>query len=186
MNFIEIPNHGYTGDFYACNGGAAYRADNLDIATQLAFNNWLFNFDRLYRSCSLISIEPGWFGVKISSHSTRSGVVLSTETREFSVKYVGPANMFEANYKAATFSDEEIGHYIDVMRNAAIAGNPNVRLSKGGANPTNKGLPLFACRFPRWRENGDWWPSESMHLAYDDATLAREQMIYAGLIEGAS
>jgi len=192
-NFINVPQHGYSGDFYSwwaegrqrhSTDVDCFRADDLDIATQIAFNNWLRDFDRLYQSCELIYIEAGRFEVAISNHSRNSGAIYGTTRRVFIVEYFGPANMFEANYLAQNAESNDIARYVEIMRAAIADGNPNVRLSKGGSNSANEAMPVFTCGFPRYRSDGEWWPSESMHLAYDDVALATDQMRHAGLIEG--
>ena len=61
------------------------------------------------------------------------------------------------------------------LKRAAAEGHPNVRISG------RSGEPVLTCNFPRFREDGSWWPSESAQLAYLDAGLAREQMEFAGV-----
>lgn len=174
--YLKIPEHGHNGDFYHCGEGDIFRADNLEIATMLAANHWLYNFDNVHRSCEHICCNGGEFQFRVEGKNFGYEVIRQVE-------YYGPANMHEANFlmgKAA--SNPLIVHYILIMRTALQSGNENVRLSKGSSNSANEGLPMFTCQFPRWRENGDWWPCGSAHLCYTDVDMATDQMRHAGLI----
>ena len=96
---------------------------------------------------------------------------------EITVSLLGPVNMNQADYRAAHLPRSPlIESYLQIMRQAANDGHANVRLTKKDQ------IQIFSCQFPRYRENGDWWPWESAHLALDDESLATDQMRFAGLI----
>ena len=55
-------------------------------------------------------------------------------------------------------------------------GNDNIRLNKEQA-------PIFACRFPRYLPNGDWWHQDSAHLS-ENKYIAEQQLIHVGVLSG--
>lgn len=173
MKFITVDPHGFNGNFFSHDGYIS-RADNLHIATQLAFNRWLFNFDRLYRSCRLVELSDGKFTVEIKSHARNSGAVIGTEIETHHVDYYGTADMFTSEFLRQN-ANPEIASLYAAMERAAESGCPSVRRSN------RSGAVVFTTRFPRYRTNGEFWSNESAHLAYDNLDLAREQMAAAGI-----
>lgn len=172
--FIEIGAHGYYGDFYRSNhDDIAFRADNLEIATKIAFNNWLYNFDRLYRSCRLISIDPGKFTVEIYSHSRKSGASIGSQTKTYTVQYHGPADMYEAPVIQDNCDNPEFQQILIRMQQMADDGHPAVRISN------RSGRVIFSnIGFPRYHADGKWWSSENTYLD-TNPVYATEQMEYA-------
>jgi hypothetical protein len=165
--YLEIGEHGLNGEFYSCEDGPAFRADNLAIATKIAFNNWLREFNPLYRECSLVSISDGEFTVSI----TDDGEPSRTETH--TVGYFGPADIFTADYKLLQAIEQD--WFFDLyskMEKLLNAGDPRVRMSK------RSGLIMFNIHFPRYDKNGDWWSSENRYLS-DERDLAEQQWEYA-------
>jgi hypothetical protein len=163
--YLNIGEHGLNGDFYSCDNGPAFRADNLSIATKIAFNNWLSEFNPLYRECSIISITDGSFTVSITEYREE------TYTETHTVKYHGPANMYTIQAIHSTGDDWYKQKYSDLEK-LAIAGDTRVRMSK------SSGMVMFnvTC-FPRWRSNGEWWDREHTFLS-TDRDLAIEQLEY--------
>jgi hypothetical protein len=147
-----------------------FRADNLKIATQIAFNNWLWRFDRLYRSCSLQSLEDGEFVVTINNHN-RDGSIQNGHSETHTAEYYGPADMFTAEHLHEHGGDEYRRLYKQ-LEGMLTAGDPRVRRSN------RSGLIMFTCSFPRYRADGDWWSSENTFLSTDPG-LAYEQIEYA-------
>ncbi len=168
--YLNIGPHGFNGDFYVCEDGLPFRADDLEIATRIAFNNWLHGFDNLYHSCTLDTIEPGRFTVTITQHAS-NGASDGSLSRSFGVRYYGPANMFTIRYEYDHCRLPEFREYYEEMLREAESGNPGVRLSG------SSGMVMFNIGFPRWRRNGDWWSREHDYLS-TDIELAREQMEY--------
>lgn len=74
---------------------------------------------------------------------------------------------------ANTFDVKEM---TKIMLKAVKDGHPAVRMSTFGRELT------FNCTFPRFRANGEIWPTTNSQLAVHDPALAREQMVHAGLI----
>ena len=173
-NYIKIPEHGYGGDFYLhvdpCkeDGDRVFRADNLRSATQVAFNNWLRDFDALYRSCTRLSLEEGTFTVAIQHH-LRSGETDGPAIREIhAVTWHGPPDLYTAEY-ARRYAGPEMKKLYERMIEAYQSGHPSVRLSN------RSGAVIFTCDFP-------YWSSASAHLAYDNLVVARQQIATAGLM----
>lgn len=166
--YLAIGDHGFSGDFYKCDGGSAFRADNLLIATKIGFNNWLREFDNLNRECTLSQLIEGEFIVSIFDYSL--GGISKTETH--TVSYFGSGDMFTAEslFKIASgqkwFSD--IYAQMIEMNNS---GDTRVRLSKA------TGLVIFNIGFPRYDKNGDWWSQENNYLS-DNQELANQQWEY--------
>lgn len=190
--YLDLDDHGYNGDFYRFNDGtergSIYRADNLKIATQIAFNEWLSNFDNIYYSCILVSLTPGRFIVSISKHDRGTGCVIQTESETFTVEYYGPADMFTAEYKCnqAIKNNPEYQRMIQGMCAAYCAGNENVRYSKRSSSiifsesvifPRYKfGYNALSAEEQMERFDEYYISSESLHLDYDDIEIARIQM----------
>lgn len=169
--YIITDVHGYAGDFYIC-GDNIFRADNLKIATQIAFNNWLHGFDALYRSCRLVSLEPGTFTVNIMNHDRRSGSEIDSEFITIFVKYYGLANMFEAPVIQKKNTDPAFLELLSEIQRLSDAGDSRVRISN------RSGLVIFNCTFPRYHADGSWWSSENSYLD-TNPVYAREQLEYA-------
>jgi len=162
--YLSIGEHCLYGDFYCGDDGVLFRADNLAIATKIAFNGWLRDFNPLHRECSLISISDGSFIVSI----TDDGEPPRTETHY--VSYHGPADQFTVEYlhkNANTWHAERYAKMEQMLAN----GDPRVRRSN------RSGLVMFAIHFPRYQNNGDWWSGENTYLS-DDKTLADQQWEY--------
>lgn len=160
-HYLEIGEHGLNGDFYLCNEQpGVFRADNLAIATKIAFNNYLKNFDNLGHDCRLKSITDGEFTV-----STDTG----DET--YTVKYYGPAGMFTIEYEHKNGSDAYQKMY-QKMVEMCESGDNRVRKSN------RSGMVMFSSGFPRYRKNGEWWDWEHTYLS-TDPELAAEQFEYA-------
>jgi hypothetical protein len=162
--YLTIGEHGLNGDFYCGDDGIAFRADNLAIATKIAFNNWLHDFNPLYRECTLVSISDGSFTVSI----TDDGEPSRTETHY--VSYHGPADQFTAGYIHQHAEQWHAERYTEMER-MLTAGDPRVRRSN------RSGLVMFNIHFPRYDKNGEWWSSENTYLS-DDKTLADQQWEY--------
>ena len=162
--YLNIGEHSLSGDFYACDNGPAFRADNLAIATKIAFNNWLHDFNPLYRECTLVSIADGSFTVSI----TDDGEPSRKETH--AVAYYGPGDMFTAKHIHQHADQWHIERYAEMERMLA-AGDPRVRRSNRSS------LIMFAIHFPRYQNNGEWWSSENHYLS-DEKTLADQQWEY--------
>lgn len=161
--YLNISEHSFSGDFYHCDGGPAFRADNLAIATKIAFNSWLHDFDPLYRDCTLISIVDGSFVVSITD-----GEMSRIETH--SVSYYGPGDMFTAKYIHQHSEQWHSDRYAEMERMLA-AGDPRVRRSN------RSGLVMFSIHFPRYDKNGEWWSGENTYLS-EDKSLADQQWEY--------
>lgn len=158
--YLEIGVHGFNGDFYTCDGGAAFRADNLAIATKIAFNNWLSGFNPLRSECSLVSIGDGSFIVSISEDGE------NTRTETHVVAYYGPGDMFTAEGRHAVAMQQKwYAEKYATMEALLSADDPRVRLSK------RSGLIMFTVNFPRYRENGEWWSKENSYLASGECRL---------------
>jgi len=162
--YLNIGEHGLSGDFYSCEDGPAFRADNLAIATKIAFNNWLHDFNPLHRECTLVSISDGSFTVSI----TDDGEPTRTETHI--VVYYGPSDMFTAKYWHEHAEQWHLERYTEMERMVA-AGDTLVRRSN------RSGLVMFAIHFPRYQNNGEWWSSENHYLS-DEKPLADQQWEY--------
>ena len=162
--YLDIGEHGFNGDFYKCDGGPAFRADDLSIATKIAFNHWLSEFDPLYRECSLVSINDGTFTVSI----TECG---ETHFETHTVSYYGPADMFTVESAHRSGDDWYKQKYAELEKLAA-SGDSRVRISN------RSGMVMFniSC-FPRYRSNGEWWDREHTYLS-TDRDLAEEQLEY--------
>lgn len=72
--------------------------------------------------------------------------------------------------------EDDIAPLLARMRLALEEGHPAVTQSK------RSGEVVFAVDFPKFRADGSWWPQDSKHLSYIDPSLAREQMVFAGLL----
>ena len=167
-HYLKIGEHGYWGDFYQCDAadnGFPFRADNLAIATKIAFNSWLSEFDNLYRECRLVNIADGSFTVSI--HEV--GGDWYNETHHVSLH--GPADMFTVEY-AHRAGDEWYQQKYHNMEKLCAAGHPGLRRSN------RSGMVMFDMYFPRYRADGEWWSSENTYLSTDQA-LAEEQIEYA-------
>lgn len=163
--YLKIGKHGLTGDFYVCDGGDAFRADNLAIATKIAFNNWLSGFCALNQGCSLVSIFDGEFTVSIEPNNE------SSYTEKHTVQYHGPADMFSIQF-VHNSGDEWYKQKYNELEKLAITGDPRVRVSK------SSGMVMFNIMcFPRYRSNGEWWDREHTFLSTDRG-LAVEQLEY--------
>lgn len=174
-HYLEIGEHGYWGDFYRCHAvddGAPFRADNLAIATKIAFNAWLHQFDNLYRECRLISIEDGRFTVEITEiHPQRlRHIRTNSRTVSLDVDYCGPWDMYTAEYAHRNGADWYKQKYAELER-MAESGDRRVRRSH------RSGLVMFNLAFPRYRRDGTWWSSEHTYLSTECA-LAEEQLEY--------
>lgn len=172
--YLEIGEHGLNGDFYKWDDGmGAYRADNLEIATRIAFNEYLKSFNNIGREMRLLSIEPGKFTVGINDGSD-----YATETH--TVEYFGPADMFTIEYEQDHCADPEYRRMITAMNLAAENNHPSVRVGR------RTGRVMFTISFPRWRPDVPvdapiderWWPSGHSYLS-TDISLAKLQMQYA-------
>jgi len=185
--YMEIGEHGLSGDFYRdlTTEGGAFRADNLEIATRIAFNEYLRDFDNLWREMELVSIEPGKFTVDIYSLADDPRHTHGKHhTETHTVEYYGPADMFTIEYEQGRCADPEYRQMLAAMDRAQTEGSPAVRISK------NSGRVMFSesVRFPRWRPDvpadapidDRWWPSENNYLS-TDISLARLQMQIAGI-----
>lgn len=161
--YLTVDPHGLCGDFYSCEN-RIFRADNLHIASQVAFNNWLREFDNRGCSCTLKNISDGSFTVEICDHGH-----YYTET--FSVSHHGPADMFEVEYQHKHASPEYHILYAKMIE-LYESGHPSFRKSK------KSGMVIFSCSFPRYRKNGEWWDRETPYLS-TDIELAQEQLKYA-------
>lgn len=158
--YFEIGSHGYNGQFYICDEqSGAFRADNLAIATKIAFNNYLRDFDNLGHECSLVSITDGEFTVQTDQ---------GRET--YTVSHYGPADVFTVEHAHKIGSDAYQKMY-QKMIEMADSGDSRVRRSK------RSGLLMFTCQFPRYRKNGEWWDREHSYLS-TDLDLAIEQWAY--------
>jgi hypothetical protein len=162
--YLNIGEHGLNGDFYFCEDGQAFRADNLAIATKIAFNNWLHDFNPLYRECTLVSITDGLFTVSIADDGEPSRMEMH------SVAYYGPGDMFTAEYIHQHAEQWHAERYAEMER-MLTAGDPRVRCSN------RSGLVIFAIHFPRYDKNGEWWSGENTYLS-DDKPLADQQWEY--------
>lgn len=162
--YLTIGEHGLNGDFYCGDDGIAFRADNLSIATIIAFNNWLSEFNTLYRECSLISITDGTFTVSVTEHG-------ETYNETHTVNYHGPSDMFTIESTHRSGDDWYKQKYTE-LETLAITGDTRVRKS----NRSNMIMFNVSC-FPRWRSNGEWWDREHTYLA-TDRNLAEEQLEY--------
>ncbi len=169
--YLEIGDHGLNGDFYrdATDDGPAFRADNLEIATRIAFNDYLRRFDNIGREMWLESIEPGRFTVDVSE----GGDSLS-ETHV--VEYHGPADMFQIENVIDGCDDPEFKRMMAAMNAALESGSPSVRSS----NHTGRVMFSESVRFPRYRPDGEWLSWEHKYLSTDIET-ARIQMQIAGI-----
>lgn len=163
--YIKLPEHGLNGDFYQYNGDV-YRADDLMIATQIAFNKWLEGFNNLRHECTLRHIEAGRFEVQ-----TDEGLVI-----EDGIGYFGPANMFAIE----TVQDSQPVEYqqmLATMEAACKADNPNVRRSK------RTGRVMFSeqamRQMPSWY--GETYISHADPYLSADREIANLQMQWAGL-----
>lgn len=161
--YLTINKHNFNGDFYCGDNGIAFRADNLAIATKIAFNRWLRDFDPLNRECSLVSISDGSFTVLISERG-------ETRTETHHVSYHGPADQFTVKYIHQHAEQWHAERYAEMER-LTSNGDPRVRLSK------RSGLVMFNIHFPRYDKNGEWWCGDT-YLS-DDKTLADQQWEYA-------
>ena len=171
--YVDVGPHGYYGDFYRIADCDSFRADSIEIATKIAFNNWLYNFDNLYRSCRLDSIEPGKFTVTIWNHS-RSGATTGSESRTYVVEYFGPGNMFEPCVIQDQCDDPVFRGLLEKMKKMAAAGDARVR----AGNRTGRVMFSENISFPRYHADGEWWSSEHRYLD-TDSVYAAEQMKYA-------
>jgi hypothetical protein len=167
-HYLEIGEHGYFGDFYQCDAvdeGCSFRADNLAIATKIAFNSWLHGFDNLYRECRLSKIIDGSFTVSI--HEDGGDWYDETHT----VSYYGPGDMFTIEYAHRNGDDWYKQKYSE-LESLCAAGHPGLRVSK------RSGMVMFELSFPHYRADGEWWSGENTYLATNRA-LAEEQLEYA-------
>ncbi len=175
--YLVIGDHGFSGDFYRDTtiiDGPAFRADNLEIATRIAFNNHLREFDNLWREMTLISIEPGKFTVSILTVDPQRAHESRTETH--TVEYYGPAEMFTIEYEQDHFVDPEYHRMLAAMETAHKNGIPAVRSS----NRTGRIMFSDSIRFPRFTPDGEWFPWEHPYLNAD-LKIARLQMHIAGI-----
>lgn len=171
--YLEIGDHGLNGDFYIDStdpDGAAFRADNLEIATRIAFNDYLRRFDNIGREMTLKSIKPGSF----TMFTREDGEDSSIETH--TVEYYGPSNMFEIESVMDNCDDPEFKRMLAAMETALNAGSPSVRASKR----TGRVMFSESVRFPRYRTDGEWLSWEHRYLSTDIET-ARIQMQIAGI-----
>jgi len=175
--YLNIGEHGLNGDFYRTTDGTPFRADNLEIATRIAFNDYLRGFDNLWREMSLVSIEPGKFTVDIYSLTNdpcHTHGEHRTETR--TVEYYGPADMFTIEFEQDHCADPEYRRMIIAMETAHKNGSPIVRAS----NRTGRVMFSDSVRFPRFTPDGEWFPWENSYLN-TDPKIARLQMHIAGI-----
>lgn len=89
------------------------------------------------------------------------------------LKYIGPANVFSPLFEMENMPNWYRQYFNDMIE-VAHDGHENVRFSK------KTGLPIFSCDFPRYRKNGEWWPSEHQYLSMD-RDLADEQIKFSGI-----
>jgi hypothetical protein len=75
---------------------------------------------------------------------------------------------------SAELTEREIARMELALEAALAAGVGSVRRGR------RTGRIMFACGFPRYLPNGDWWPSETPYLSRD-LTIARAQMKHAGI-----
>lgn len=166
-HYLKIGEHGYWGDFYQCDAaddGFPFRADDIGIATKIAFNSWLSRFDNLYRECRLANITDGSFTVSIHD----AGGDWNDETHH--VSYHGPADMYTVEY-AHQRGDDWYRQKYSELESLCDAGHPGLRRSK------RSGMVMFDMYFPKYRADGEWWSSENTYLSTDRA-LAEEQLEY--------
>jgi len=170
--YLEIGEHGLSGDFYrdATDNEPAFRADNLEIATRIAFNDYLRRFGNIGREMRLNGIEPGLFTVDVSEDGGDS----FTETH--TVEYYGPASMFEIESVMDRCADPEFRRMLSAMETALETGSPSVRSS----NRTGRVMFSESVRFPRYLPDGEWLSWEHKYLSTDIET-ARIQMQIAGI-----
>lgn len=165
-HYLSLPPHGLNGDFYRY-GDEIFRADNLEIATMIAFNRWLEQFDNLGHECTLKLIGAGEFVV-----ATDTGVVIEDD-----IEYYGPPDMFTAVFQMAHCDDPEILRMASAMLAALESGHPSVRRSN------TSGAVIFTedvfQRFERWCD-GEYISGLNHHLSTDPET-ARMQMRIAGI-----
>ncbi len=177
--YLDIGEHGLNGDFYRdiTTDGPAFRADNLEIATRIAFNDFLRGFNNLWREMSLVSIEPGKFTVDIfdlSNDPRHNNGEHHTETHR--VEYHGPADMFTIEYEQDHCADPEYRRMLAAMETAHKNGLSIVRAS----NRTGRVMFSDSVRFPRFTPDGEWFPWEHPYLN-TDLKIARLQMQIAGI-----
>jgi hypothetical protein len=146
-----------------------HRANGLEDAKRLFANNAIYTLgeDRLGMDWSC-DLTPN--GFRMTGTHYRTGEVM--RVREYVVAWDGPAARNEAVYR----QDHAPAWYADLLAKVQIRwieGHPAVRLSK------RTGRVIFACVFPRWRRDGEWWPRESAYLDQLDESLAREQIEFA-------
>lgn len=162
--YLNIGEHGLNGDFYRYDDEPAFRADNLVIATKIAFNDWLRQFNPLYRECSLVSIVDGSFTVSITDDGEPSRIETHT------VAYYGHGDMFTAEYRHEHAEQWHTERYAEMER-LLTAGDSRVRRSN------RSGLVMFAIHFPRYQNDGEWWSGENHYLS-DEKSLADQQWEY--------
>ena len=181
--YLEIGEHGLNGDFYhdATDDRGSFRADNLEIATKIAFNKFLRDFDNLWREMTLVSIVPGKFTVLVDDLTDDPRHINGkSRTETHTVEYYGPADMYTIEYEMDHCTEPEYHKMLTAMNIAAENNHPAVRIGR------RTGRVMFAISFPRWRPDVPtnasidkrWWPAEHSYLS-TDITLARLQMQYA-------
>ncbi len=175
--YLNIGEHGLNGDFYRdpATENGAFRADNLEIATRIAFNNYLRDFDNLWREMNLVKIETGKFTVDIYSLDPRH-THGKHHTETHTVEYYGPADMFTIEFEQDHCDDPEYRQMITAMEMAQKRGEPTVRIS----NRTGRVMFSNSVRFPRFTPDGEWFPWEHPYLN-TDLKIARLQMQIAGI-----
>lgn len=177
--YIDIGAHGLNGDFYrdVTTDGPAFRADNLEIATRIAFNGCLREFDNLWREMRLVSIEPGKFTVDIYSLTNDPRHTHGEHhTETHIVEYYGPADMFTIEYEQDHCADPEYRRMLAAMKTAQNEGSSIVRAS----NRTGRIMFSDSVHFPRFTPDGEWFPWEHSYLN-TDMKIARLQMQIAGI-----
>lgn len=94
----------------------------------------------------------------------------------YPVVFVGDADVFSAN-RARENAPPEILELYQKLLDALSDNHPSVRWS----NRSDCVVFSDAVRFPRYREDGQWWSSESRHLCYTDIEFVRAQLSVAGI-----
>lgn len=122
----------------------------------------------------------GLIGMDWHLTMSEGAIIVSGKNRfvgTYSVEWVGDEDMYSpyTQLKSALKISDTLTGYMQIMREAFESGSDKVRRSN------RSGEIIFNVRFPRWRENGEWWSQENQCLASDE-TLATEQMAFAGLI----
>ena len=93
------------------------------------------------------------------------------------VEYIGDVDMWSPYTALKNCTNQTILRYKKIMNDVLQNGDSRVRLAR------RSGQVIFseAVKFPRYRTNGDWWPSENRCLD-TDVDCATEQMHAAGMI----